>query len=92
MDLVISVRRLNIELINKEKERTSWHADFATPADNRLKLKESKKINKFLTLARNLKKKSVEHEVFRDTNYNWYAWKGPQKHGERNKEKGKYKV
>ena len=41
-------------LINKIK-RTSHLADFAIPKDNRVRLKESEKVNKFMDLARKLK-------------------------------------
>ena len=44
--------------------------DFAVPADHRVK--ESKKKNKYLDLARILK--SVENESDDYTNYNWYSW------------------
>ena len=44
--------------------------DFAVPADHRVKLKESKKRNKYLNLARELKK-PMEHESGSDTICNW---------------------
>ena len=34
---------------------TCWTVDFAVPADNRIKLKESEKKDKYLDLARELK-------------------------------------
>ena len=43
--------------------------DFAVPADNRIKLKENKKKDKYLDLAGELKKQ--EHESDGDTNCNW---------------------
>ena len=60
MDHLISVRRLELIIINKEK-RTYRIVDFAVPADNRVKLKESEKKDKYQDLARELKK-IVEHE------------------------------
>ena len=36
--------------------------DFAVPADHKIKLKESKKKDKYLGLSRKLKKKTMEHE------------------------------
>ena len=44
----------------KEKKRTCKIVDFAVPADYRIKLKESEKKDKYLDLARELKK-TVEH-------------------------------
>ena len=44
--------------------------DFAVPADHRLKLKESEKKDKYLDLARELKK-NIEHE---GDNYNNREW------------------
>ena len=43
--------------------------DFAVPADHRVKLKESKKKDKYLDLARELKK-TMENESDDDTNCN----------------------
>ena len=46
--------------------------DFAVPDDHGVKLKENEKKDKYLDLARELKK-TVEYE--RDvTNFNWYSW------------------
>ena len=41
---------------SQKKKRTSQIVDFAIPADYRVKLKESKKKDKYLDLARELKK------------------------------------
>ena len=46
--------------------------DFAISADHRIKLKESKKRDKYLDFARELKK-TMEHEGDSDTNCNWCA-------------------
>ena len=43
------------------KKRTCWIVDFAVPADHRVKLKESEKKDKYLHLARELKK-TMENE------------------------------
>ena len=43
--------------------------DFAVPADHRVKIKESKKRDKYLNLARELKK-AAERESGGDTNCN----------------------
>ena len=45
--------------------------DFSVPADHRVKLKENEKRDKYLDLARELKK-TVKHEG--DTNCNWCTW------------------
>ena len=54
-DHLISARRPDLIIINKKK-RTCKIGDFAVPADHRIKLKESEKKDKFLDLARELKK------------------------------------
>ena len=52
---LISARRLEFIVINKKK-KTYKSVDFAVPADHRIKLKESEKKEKYLDLARELKK------------------------------------
>ena len=54
---LISARRPDLIIIIK-KERTSKIVDFAIPADHRIKLKECEKQDKYLNLARELKKLS----------------------------------
>ena len=54
-DHLISARRPNLIIINKKK-RTCKIVDFAVPADHRIKLKECEKKDKYLDLARELKK------------------------------------
>ena len=54
MDHPISARRPDLIIINK-KEITSRIVDFAVPANNIAKLKESKKRDKYRDLARELK-------------------------------------
>ena len=51
---------------------------FAASVDYGLKIKESEKKNKYLDLARELKK-VMEHEGNVDTNFNWYARNDPQR-------------
>ena len=46
----------------KKKRELAKIADFAVPADHRIKLIEWEKRDKYLDLARELKKKTVEHE------------------------------
>ena len=54
-DHLISARRPDLIIINKKK-RTCKIVDFAIPADHRIKLKECEKKDKYLDLARELKK------------------------------------
>ena len=63
-----------------KKERTYWIVDFAVPADYRVKLKKSKKKDKYLDLAKELKK-TVEHESDSGTNCNWCFWYSHQRFG-----------
>ena len=46
---------------NQQKKRLRKIVDFAVPADHRIKLKECEKKDKYLDLARELKK-TMEHE------------------------------
>ena len=52
---LISTRRPDLIVIDKKK-RTRKIVDFAVPADYRIKLKECEKKDKYLDLARELKK------------------------------------
>ena len=54
-DHLISTRRPDLIIINK-KRRIYKNVDFAVPADHRIKLKECEKKDKYLDLARELKK------------------------------------
>ena len=54
-DHLISTRRPALMIVNK-KNRTCRIADFAGPADHKVKLKESEKKNKYVDFARELKK------------------------------------
>ena len=54
-DHLISARQPDLIIINK-KEETCRIVDFAVPADHRVKFKECEKRNKYLDLARKLKK------------------------------------
>ena len=55
-DQLISARRPDLIIISKKKKRTCKIVDFAVPADHRIKLKECEKKDKYLDLARELKK------------------------------------
>ena len=62
MDHLISARRPDLIIINKKKKKRICEiVDFAVPADHRIKLKESEKKDKYLDLARELKK-TMENE------------------------------
>ena len=63
-------RRPNQVVINKRK-RTCCLVDFAIPADHYVKIKENEKKDKYLDLARKLKKKTVKYEDNSDTNCRW---------------------
>ena len=58
-DPLISDRRPELIIFTKKekKKRTCKIVDFAVPADHRIKLKECEKKDKYLDLARELKKK-----------------------------------
>ena len=58
----------------QQKKRTHPIVDFAVPADHRVKLKESKKRDKYKDLARERKeKKTMEHERDVDIGRKWSA-------------------
>ena len=78
-DHLISARRPDLIIINnnkkKKKKRTCKIVDFAVLADHRIKLKECEKKDKYLDLAKELKKKTtVEHAGDNYTNCNWCVW------------------
>ena len=52
--------------------------NFAVPVGHIVKLKEREKKDKYLDLARELKK-TVEHERDGDKNRNWYSWHSLQR-------------
>ena len=58
-DHLIPARRPDLIIINKRK-RICKIVDFAVPADHRINLKESEKKDKYLDLARELKKKKTK--------------------------------
>ena len=66
-----------------KKKRTCRILDLAVTADHRVKLKESKKKAKYLDLARELKKKTVEHKSDGYTNCIWCSWYSHQRIGTR---------
>ena len=72
-DNLISVRRLDLKWSTKKKKRIYKIVDFAVRADHRIKLNEYEKKDKYLDLARELKK-TVEHEGDNYTNCDWCFW------------------
>ena len=70
-DHLISAKRPNLIIINKNK--ISKIVDFAVPADHRIKMKKCEKKDKYLDLARELKK-TMEHEGDNFPNYDWCFW------------------
>ena len=76
-DHQILARRPDLIIINKKtkkkKKRTCKIVDFAVVADHRIKLKECEKKDKYLDLARELKK-TMEHAGDNYTNCNWCIW------------------
>ena len=70
-DHIIPTRRPDLIIITKKKKKiTCKIVDFAVPADHRIKLRECEKKDKYLDLARELKK-TVEHAGDNYTNCNW---------------------
>ena len=57
----------------QQKKRNCKIVDSAVPADHRIKLKECEKKDKYLDLARELKK-TMEHAGDNYTNCNWCVW------------------
>ena len=55
-DYLIPTRRPDLIIIKKKKKRICKIVDFAVPADHRINLKEVEKKDKYLDLARKLKK------------------------------------
>ena len=75
-DHLISARRPDLIIINKKKKkRICKIVDFAVQADHRIKLKECEKRDKYLDLARELKK-TMEHKGDNYTNCDWFLWHG----------------
>ena len=55
-DHLIPARRPNLIISSKKKKRTCKIVNFPVPADHRIKLKECEKKDKYLDLAKELKK------------------------------------
>ena len=63
----------------KKPKRTWKIVDLAVLANHRIKLKEKEKKDKYLDLARELKKKTIEHEGDNYTNRDWCFWSSNQR-------------
>ena len=76
-DHLISARSPDLIIINnnkkKKKKRICKIVDFVVLADHRIKLKECEKNDKYLELARELKK-TMEHKSVDFTNCDWCFW------------------
>ena len=68
------------DLVIMNKEKITWDmVDISVPEDHsRVKIKESEKRDKYVDLAKELEKKSMEYENDSDTNCKWCAWNGPK--------------
>ena len=73
MEMMIIRRRIVMIIILIIKKRICKIVNFAVPADHRIKLKECEKKDKYLNLARELKK-TMEHESDNSINRDWYFW------------------
>ena len=78
MDHLIPARPLDLITIINNNKRISRIMNFAVPADHKVKLKESEKKDKYLDLARELKK-TVEYESDGYNNSNWCSLYSHQK-------------
>ena len=63
MGPLISAGQQHQVIIKNKKKRTCWIVDFAVPTGNRVKLKESKKKDKYKDLAWELKKKLCDMKL-----------------------------
>ena len=73
-DHLIAARRPDLMIINQKKKK-KWFCqivDLAVPANHKIKLKECKKKDKYLDLARELK--TTEHEGHNYTNRDCCFW------------------
>ena len=63
-------KKKELDTHNKKKKRICIIVNFAVPADHSIKLKECEKKDKYLDLARELKK-TMEYEGDNNTNRDW---------------------
>ena len=74
-DHLISVKRQDLINKKKKKKKICKIFNFAVPADHRIRMKKCEKKDKYLNLARELKK-TIEHEGDNYTNCDWCFWHG----------------
>ena len=72
-DHLISARSPKLIIINNKRREFAKIVDFAVLADHRIKLKECEKKDKYLGLAKELKK-SMDQEGDNYTNCDWCFW------------------
>ena len=72
----------DLVFIKKEK-RTCHLVGFTVPANHRVKIKESEKIDKCLDLAKELKKKQQKTMGIGDTKCSWCTWSSSQRLGKK---------
>ena len=61
-------------IINKKKKRIRKIVDFAFPANHKIILRECEKKDKYLDLAIEVEKKTMEQEGDNYTNRDWCFW------------------
>ena len=73
-DHLIVTKRQDLAIINNnKKKKTCCLVSFTISVDRRVKIKKSKKRDKYLNLARE-QKKYVEYEGDSDTSSSWCTW------------------
>ena len=83
-DHLISVRRPKLPIVKQKRKKkrkgTCRIVNFAVPTDHRMKIKESEKRDKYLDLARELKK-TMKHDGGDEANCDWCTRVSCQKIG-----------
>ena len=69
--IIVIIQKTRLYSHQQQRKRTCKIIDIAVPADHRIKLKESEKKDMYLDFARELRKKSMEHEGDDYTNRDW---------------------
>ena len=77
-DHAVFTWRSNLVLINK-KQKAGHLVDIVVTATHRVKIRESKSIDKYLDLPRELNKQ-WKHEGDSDTSSSWCTWNASQRH------------
>ena len=70
-------------LISKKKKKKKWKifhlVYFDVAADEKLKIKDSEKVDIFFDVATVVKKNTIEYEGGSDINYLWCTWNVPKR-------------